>query len=148
LKEIASFISQKMAPFRWSNVAYDILLCKEVLARRPSSPMEWESVAETLSEIFSIAEKVVILKGRGCRERVDRLLMKYNEEDKKNLKKSGTEEEYSELHQLLEDISTYKRDIEDLKNVKMKGRERKKEKERLDKAKGTEMRNEALSGMS
>jgi hypothetical protein len=49
--------------------------------------MEWESVAETLSEIFSIAEKVVILKGRGCRERVDRLLMKYNEEDKKNLKK-------------------------------------------------------------
>jgi hypothetical protein len=49
---------------------------------------------------------------------------------------------------LLEDISTYKRDIEDLKNVKIKGRERKKEKERLDKAKGTEMRNEALSGMS
>ena len=76
-----------MAPFKWSNVAYDILLGKEVLARRPSSPMEWESVAETLSEIFSIAEKVVILKGRGCRERVDRLLMKYNEEDKKNLKK-------------------------------------------------------------
>ena len=69
-----------MAPFRWPNVSYDILLCKEVLAQRPWSPVEWESVAETLSEIFST-------EGRGCRERVDRLLIKYNEEDKKNLKK-------------------------------------------------------------
>ena len=52
------------------------------------------------------------------------------------------------MHQLLEDISTYKRDIEELKKLKIQGREKKKEKERLDKAKGIEMREEALSGMS
>ena len=42
--------------------------------------------------------------------------------------RSGTEEEYSELHQLLEDISTYKRDIEELKKLKIQGRERKRKK--------------------
>ena len=76
-----------MTPFTWPNVSYDLLLCKKVLARRSWSPFEWESVAETLSEIFSSEERAVNLKGRGCRERVDRLLIKYNEEDKKNLKK-------------------------------------------------------------
>lgn len=76
-----------MAPFRWPSVAYDILLCKEVLARRPSSPCEWEMIAETLSGIFSTAEKKVDLKGRGCRERIDRLIQKFEQDDKKALKK-------------------------------------------------------------
>lgn len=52
------------------------------------------------------------------------------------------------MHQLLEDISTYKRDIEELRKLKIQGREKKKEKERLDKAKGIERREEPLSGMS
>ena len=81
------FSFKKMAPFRWPNTFYDICLCKEVAARRPSSPAEWDIIAESLSDAFSTPKKVIELKGRGCRERVDRLIDKYNLDDKKALKK-------------------------------------------------------------
>lgn len=43
-------------------------------------------------------------------------------------KRSGTEEEYSELSQLLQDISTYRRDMEEYKAKTAKDKEQKKRK--------------------
>lgn len=58
--------------------------------------------------------------------------------------RSGTEEEYTELTQLLEDIMTYRRDMEDLKR---KEKEEKNRKEELKNKKGQEMRAAAVSKM-
>ena len=58
---------------------------------------------------------------------------------------SGTEEEYSELCQLLEDIASYVKDCDELK--KENGKMRKK-KEAEDKQKGEEMRKAAMEGLA
>lgn len=73
-----------MAPFRWPNTLHDIMLAKEVAARNPKTPQEWVEIANTLSNEFSTDEKEIELKGRGCRER---LLEKYQQDDKKSLKR-------------------------------------------------------------
>lgn len=59
-------------------------------------------------------------------------------------KRSGTEEEYSELNQLLLDISTYRRDMEEYKAKTAKEKEQKKKKDREDKKFGEEMRKRAM----
>lgn len=58
---------------------------------------------------------------------------------------SGTEEEYTELHQLLEDITTYLKDAAELKKERSDMR-RKKEAE--DKRKGEEMRKAAMESLA
>ena len=65
-----------------------------------------------------------------------------------NIFRSGTEEEYSELQQLLEDVNTSIRDMRELKEMKAKGKERIKEKEKEKVEKGLAMRQAALSGMT
>ena len=55
--------------------------------------------------------------------------------------RSGTEEEYDELSQLLEDINTFRKDAEE---TQKKEKENKKQKEKEDKRKATEMRDAAL----
>ena len=72
---------------RWPDVDNDISLAKEVISRRPNKPSDWESIACTLSQLFSTEEKPVALKGRGCRERMELLIKKYREEDNKSLKR-------------------------------------------------------------
>ena len=62
--------------------------------------------------------------------------------------RSGTKEEYTELQQLLEDVSTYKRNIQDLKEMKAKQKSNKKEKEKEKLEKGLEMREAALVEMT
>ena len=59
--------------------------------------------------------------------------------------RSGTEEEYSELHQLLEDIQTYRSDCVEFVNKEKKNRINK---EKEDKEKGEELRRLALTGMA
>ena len=59
--------------------------------------------------------------------------------------RSDTEEEYSEFTQLLEDISTYRRDMQGFKE---KEKENKMQKEKSDKEKAEEMRAAALSGIA
>ena len=59
--------------------------------------------------------------------------------------RSGTEEEYCELTQLLEDISTYMRDFEE---VKERDKNVKKKKEAEDKSKAEEIRRAAMEGMA
>ena len=55
--------------------------------------------------------------------------------------RSGTEEEYDELSQLLEDINTFRKDAEE---TQKKEKENKKQKEKEDKWKAAEMRDAAL----
>ncbi|XP_028410542.1 stress response protein NST1-like [Dendronephthya gigantea] len=133
-----------MSPFRWPKIEHDLMLATEVAARSPKSGTDWETIASILSKAFSTDGNRIELTGRSCRERMDRLLAKHKEDDKKSLKKSGTEEEYTELTQLLEDIMTCRRDMEDLKR---KEKEEKNRKEELKNKKGQEMRAAAVSKM-
>ena len=59
--------------------------------------------------------------------------------------RSGTEEEYSELEQLLEDIVSYNKDFVYAKEVK---KEMHKKKDEEDKQKGIEMRQAAMEGQT
>ena len=59
--------------------------------------------------------------------------------------RSGTEEEYTELQQLLDDINSFKRDMEELKYKEIM---KKKQKQKQDREKGLQMREAALSGMA
>ena len=60
------------------------------------------------------------------------------------MKRSGTEEEYGQLNQLLEDIYTFRKDDEEMQKKK---RQNKKQKEKEDKRKAEEMRDAALIGL-
>ena len=110
-------------------------------------------------------EKPVLLSGRACKDRLNLLLAKHKVDDARGLKRHivglqyvsmhftqfqfmirfGTEEEYTELMELLDDISTYMRDILELK---MKDKEEKKRKEVDDKRQGEEMKKAAMEGMA
>ena len=74
-------------PFRWSSINSDLALAREVSNCRPQKPVDWEDVAHRLSSYFGSDEKPVKLTGRGCRERIDRILSKYKEEDNRSLKR-------------------------------------------------------------
>ena len=51
---------------------HDVALAKNVICFRPTKPVDWDEIAAKLSEAFSAAKgKLVELKGRGCRERMD-----------------------------------------------------------------------------
>lgn len=76
-----------MPQFRWPELQHDISLAREVAGSRPSKPSDWETIAGTLSVAFSTEEKAVELKGRGCRERLERLLEKFKSDDSKSLKR-------------------------------------------------------------
>ena len=78
--------ANKMHAFCWNDKAHDIALVK-VVACHPSKPLDWDSIATWLNAVFATEEKPVELKGRGCRERLDRLLEKFKAEDTKSLKR-------------------------------------------------------------
>ena len=59
--------------------------------------------------------------------------------------RSGTEEEFTELNQLLEDIYIFRRDTEELEK---KEKENKKLKDKADREKGEQMREAAMMGMA
>lgn len=75
-----------MPGFRW-DLKQDIALATVVVSKRPHKPVGWSDVAEDLNASFSTEDKPVQLKGRGCRERMDLLLKKYKDDDKKALKR-------------------------------------------------------------
>ena len=63
---------EDMTVFRWSEAWRDIALAKNVICFRPTKPVDWDEIAAKLSEAFSAAkDKLVELKGRGCRKRLD-----------------------------------------------------------------------------
>ena len=85
---VALFLSQlslsAMPSFRWPELSNDLALAKEVMSLRPEKPCDWDAIATKLSALFSTDEKPVILKRRGCRERMDLLLKKIKDEDAKS----------------------------------------------------------------
>ena len=78
-----------MPQFRWPTVSNDVMLAREVAAQRPSKLADWEDIATVLSSAFSTPSKTVKLKGRGCRERMDRLIAKYRSDDSQSLRRSA-----------------------------------------------------------
>lgn len=78
-----------MAPFRWPEMKHELALPKEVVKYLPEKPQEWDEVAKILSNAFSTDDKPVEVKGRGCREKMDRILEKYKSEDTKALKRAS-----------------------------------------------------------
>lgn len=76
-----------MPSFRWPELANDIALATEAMSLRPVKPHEWDTIAVTLSRLFSTDDKVIVLKGRGCREHLDLLVKKLKQENSKSLKK-------------------------------------------------------------
>jgi len=73
-----------MAPFRWPLPLNDVMLATEVATRKPTCATDWNVIAGILSTVFSTNERKV-LTGRACRERLDRILDKYLEDDKRAL---------------------------------------------------------------
>ena len=64
-----------MPQFRWPEQLNDVALARGVASTRPAKNADWEKIAGTLSA-----------QGRGCRERLERLLDKFKSEDSKALK--------------------------------------------------------------
>ena len=64
-----------MAPFRKTDVKHEQALAKEVAKYFPEKPQESDEVGKILSKAFSTDDKQV--KGRECREKMDRILVKY-----------------------------------------------------------------------
>ena len=75
-----------MPGFRW-DVKNGITLAAEVATHRPLKPVDWDEIASTLTSSFSTDDKPMVLKGRGCKDRLDLLLKKYKDEDNKALKR-------------------------------------------------------------
>ena len=83
----AFFYFLKM-PFRWPNTCQAVMLATEVAQRMPNFPADYEEIARALSPIFSEDKNTYCaLSGRTCRERMNGLISKYLEEDKKALKR-------------------------------------------------------------
>ena len=77
-----------MAPFRWPLVQHDVDLAKEVVASRPEKACDWDDIASRLNPLFSLTSgKAVELKGRSCRERMERLLNKHKADDASALRR-------------------------------------------------------------
>ena len=76
-----------MASFCWPEAWHELALAKEVAQDSPKKPDEWEAVDKRLGKAFSTDSFTVELKGKSCREKIDRILTKYREEDVKALKR-------------------------------------------------------------
>ncbi|CAN7982952.1 unnamed protein product, partial [Ixodes hexagonus] len=97
---------QPPASRRRFTVGDDILLLREVVALNPfADPARWTTLIENLNAATGKAYTV-----RAARERCDLLLGHFRREDRTNLRKSGTEEQYSEKEHLLQEISDMARE--------------------------------------
>ncbi|XP_076092393.1 uncharacterized protein LOC143063862 [Mytilus galloprovincialis] len=82
----------------------DLNLLKEVLAENPyKDKTKWEVVAQNVKENV---DKVFNVTSRRVRERTQLLLQQFQKENYEALKRSGTEEEYTEKQQLLQEIQS------------------------------------------
>ncbi|KAH7967560.1 hypothetical protein HPB52_000123 [Rhipicephalus sanguineus] len=85
--------------FRFT-IEVDIYMLREVREQDPyHNPALWLNVAENLSVALGRP-----ISARAIRERCDLLLAQFAQEDRANLRKSGTEEQYGEKETLLQEI--------------------------------------------
>ncbi|KAH8026583.1 hypothetical protein HPB51_022044 [Rhipicephalus microplus] len=86
----------------------DLCLLKEVVCADPfSNPAAWEDV---LRNVMRAVNRELTI--RDIKERVDLLIGYFQQQDTVNLRKSGTEEQYEERKQLLQDVSDLMRDVD------------------------------------
>ncbi|KAL1466878.1 hypothetical protein MTO96_042448 [Rhipicephalus appendiculatus] len=82
------------------NIEADIYMLREVREQDPyRKPTLWLSIAENLSLALGWS-----ISAWAIRERCDLLLAQFAQEDQAYLRKSGTEEQYGEKEQLLQEI--------------------------------------------
>ena len=75
-------------PFRWPLQKQDLLLATEVASRQAIKQSEFEPIASVLSvEFGKLTPGKLVSTARACRERMERLLEKYINGDKKALKR-------------------------------------------------------------
>ncbi|CAN7977488.1 unnamed protein product [Ixodes persulcatus] len=81
-------------------IADDLALLREVLLANPfRDPQQWNHIT---TQLQGSTQKMFTV--RAVRERCDLLLAQYASDDRTNLRKSGTEEEYSEREHLLQEL--------------------------------------------
>ncbi|KAH6946080.1 hypothetical protein HPB50_011584 [Hyalomma asiaticum] len=103
----ASALRQVRKPRRHFRIHKDSCLLREVAAANPfENPQMWEGV---LRNLIAAIERDVTLPA--VKERVELLLNFFRREDTANLRKSGTEEQYGELQQLLQEVSDLAREF-------------------------------------
>ncbi|KAL3222430.1 hypothetical protein MRX96_004893 [Rhipicephalus microplus] len=84
----------------------DIALVKEVLYVNPFlDPARWLKIADRLSEVLGRYFNI-----RSVRERLNLILLRFLRDQKKKIKSSGTEEEQSELEDLLQQAADIARE--------------------------------------
>lgn len=126
--------------FRW-HLKHDIDLAREVVAVRPGPGLtDWNLIAANLQAAWP-EDPQRHLKGRSCKEHFEVMLTHHKEGNEAALKKSGTEEEYNAIHQLMDDAASYFADMQRDKGVK---KIKKRATEDEDKQKGFEMRDAAM----
>ncbi|XP_040068622.1 uncharacterized protein LOC8033287 [Ixodes scapularis] len=82
-------------------VQEDIWLLREIVSVNPyEESARWIAICDTLNRVSGQA-----FTSRGCRERTERLLALFKQRDMANLRKSGTEEQYSEKKALLKEVA-------------------------------------------
>ncbi|KAM7291995.1 hypothetical protein ISCGN_025281 [Ixodes scapularis] len=97
----ASSLASQPASRRRFAITDDILLLHEVVALNPlRNATQWTAVTDNLNAATGRSFTV-----RSVRERCDLLLGHFRREDRSNLRKSGTEEQYTVKEQLLQEIS-------------------------------------------
>ena len=103
---------------------HDIALLKQAMDERPflaprgSQDKQWDKVALALREVEISAT------GRSLRDRFNKLVKLFNSNDQRNLRKSGTEEEYEEREKLLTEIIEMQRSADTKKNEQRKKEEK------------------------
>ncbi|GAB6019063.1 hypothetical protein CHUAL_000690 [Chamberlinius hualienensis] len=98
-------IPRPIERLRFTNLD-DITLLREVVSLNPYEDGElWKTILTTV-----IRKTNKNYSMRSIRDHVDHLLKLWAKEDKINLRKSGTEEEYSEKERLLQEVSDLHRD--------------------------------------
>ncbi|KAK4880049.1 hypothetical protein RN001_008195 [Aquatica leii] len=102
----------KIARLRF-NVNDDITLLQQVIAVNPfENERRWDEVLHSV--IKSSGKEFSI---RSIREHIEHLLKLFVKEDRANLRKSGTEEEYLEKERLLQEVHDLQRDFKPTKGL-------------------------------
>lgn len=118
MKWATSVTKTAKKPFRFA-AKHDVLLFREVVARNPFlTPSKWVDIAENLNRLNMVVD------GRRCRERTILQVDYFEKEDFDNLRRSGTEEEYDEKEQLLQEIKELKSDAASAREASAKQKKR------------------------
>nr|XP_050033524.2 uncharacterized protein LOC126530144 [Dermacentor andersoni] len=96
----------------------DLLLLREVVAINPfQNPAMWETL---LTNVIAVLRRDVSL--RAIKDRVELLVGYFRQDDRENLRKSGTEEQYDELQRLLQEVSDLAREFNYVMKIKPRKR--------------------------